>query len=277
MNITFYNGNQMPKVGIGTFRVKNDEDAKSAVKHAIKNGYRSIDTAMIYQNEEMVGQGIHEALEETNLQRDDLFITSKLWLTDYGYENVEAAYKASLNRLGLDRLDLYLMHWPGLDESLMVETWKGMEMLYEKGLVDNIGVSNFNVEHLDHLLSEAKIKPVINQVEYHPYLTQSRLKDYLEAQHIQMESWSPLMNAQILTDTVVNEIAREVNHSPAQVIIRWNIQNGVVTIPKSVTPSRINENINVFDFELTQDQMERLDQLNKDKRIGPNPLEFNGQ
>ncbi|MFO3689673.1 aldo/keto reductase [Staphylococcus felis] len=277
MNITFYNGNQMPKVGIGTFRVKNDEDAKNAVKHAIKNGYRSIDTAMIYQNEEMVGQGIHEALEETNLQRDDLFITSKLWLTDYGYENVEAAYKASLNRLGLDRLDLYLMHWPGLDESLMVETWKGMEMLYEKGLVDNIGVSNFNVEHLDRLLSEAKIKPVINQVEYHPYLTQSRLKDYLEAQHIQMESWSPLMNAQILTDTVVNEIAREVNHSPAQVIIRWNIQNGVVTIPKSVTPSRINENINVFDFELTQDQMERLDQLNKDKRIGPNPLEFNGQ
>lgn len=277
MNITFYNGNQMPKVGIGTFRVKNDEDAKSAVKHAIKNGYRSIDTAMIYQNEEMVGQGIHEALEETNLQRDDVFITSKLWLTDYGYENVEAAYKASLNRLGLDRLDLYLMHWPGLDESLMVETWKGMEMLYEKGLVDNIGVSNFNVEHLDRLLSEAKIKPVINQVEYHPYLTQSRLKDYLEAQHIQMESWSPLMNAQILTDTVVNEIAREVNHSPAQVIIRWNIQNGVVTIPKSVTPSRINENINVFDFELTQDQMERLDQLNKDKRIGPNPLEFNGQ
>ncbi|REI05053.1 aldo/keto reductase [Staphylococcus felis] len=277
MNITFYNGNQMPKVGIGTFRVKNDEDAKSAVKHAIKNGYRSIDTAMIYQNEEMVGQGIHEALEETNLQRDDLFITSKLWLTDYGYENVEVAYKASLNRLGLDRLDLYLMHWPGLDESLMVETWKGMEMLYEKGLVDNIGVSNFNVEHLDRLLSEAKIKPVINQVEYHPYLTQSRLKDYLEAQHIQMESWSPLMNAQILTDTVVNEIAREVNHSPAQVIIRWNIQNGVVTIPKSVTPSRINENINVFDFELTQDQMERLDQLNKDKRIGPNPLEFNGQ
>lgn len=277
MNITFYNGNQMPKVGIGTFRVKNDEDAKNAVKHAIKNGYRSIDTAMIYQNEEMVGQGIHEALEETNLQRDDVFITSKLWLTDYGYENVEAAYKASLNRLGLDRLDLYLMHWPGLDESLMVETWKGMEMLYEKGLVDNIGVSNFNVEHLDRLLSEAKIKPVINQVEYHPYLTQSRLKDYLEAQHIQMESWSPLMNAQILTDTVVNEIAREVNHSPAQVIIRWNIQNGVVTIPKSVTPSRINENINVFDFELTQDQMERLDQLNKDKRIGPNPLEFNGQ
>lgn len=277
MNITFYNGNQMPKVGIGTFRVKNDEDAKNAVKHAIKNGYRSIDTAMIYQNEEMVGKGIHEALEETNLQRDDLFITSKLWLTDYGYENVEAAYKASLNRLGLDRLDLYLMHWPGLDESLMVETWKGMEMLYEKGLVDNIGVSNFNVEHLDRLLSEAKIKPVINQVEYHPYLTQSLLKDYLEAQHIQMESWSPLMNAQILTDTVVNEIAREVNHSPAQVIIRWNIQNGVVTIPKSVTPSRINENINVFDFELTQDQMERLDQLNKDKRIGPNPLEFNGQ
>ncbi|MBI5975698.1 aldo/keto reductase [Staphylococcus canis] len=267
----------MPRVGIGTFRVENNDDAKNAVKHAIKSGYRSIDTAMVYQNEEKVGEGIREALEETDLNREDLFITSKLWLSDYGRDNVETAYKASLQRLGLDYLDLYLMHWPGLDESLMIETWKGMEDLYEKELVRNIGVSNFNVEHLDTLLGQVKIKPVINQVEFHPYLTQSRLKSYLEAQNIQMESWSPLMNAQILSDDVVNSIADEVKKSPAQVIIRWNVQNNVVTIPKSITPSRIEENLDVFDFELSEDQMERLNQLNQDKRIGPDPLEFDGQ
>lgn len=277
MNIKFYNGNEMPRVGIGTFRVENNDDAKNAVKHAIKSGYRSIDTAMVYQNEEKVGEGIREALEETDLNREDLFITSKLWLSDYGRDNVETAYKASLQRLGLDYLDLYLMHWPGLDESLMIETWKGMEDLYEKELVRNIGVSNFNVEHLDTLLGQVKIKPVINQVEFHPYLTQSRLKSYLEAQNIQMESWSPLMNAQILSDDVVNSIADEVKKSPAQVIIRWNVQNNVVTIPKSITPSRIEENLDVFDFELSEDQMERLNQLNQDKRIGPDPLEFDGQ
>ncbi|WP_462130053.1 aldo/keto reductase [Staphylococcus pseudintermedius] len=266
-HVTFYNGNQMPQVGLGVFRVENNDTAKEAVKHAIKSGYRSIDTAMIYQNEEKVGEGIREALAETDLTREDLFITSKLWLSDYGRENVVAAYQASLERLGLDYLDLYLVHWPGLDEDVMIDTWRGMEELYHDQKVKNIGVSNFNVEHLDKLLATSRIKPVINQVEFHPYLTQKRLRVYLEAQNIHMESWSPLMNAQILEDDTVKQVAAEVGKSPAQVIIRWNLQHGVVTIPKSITPSRIEENLNVFDFELSLGQMEVLDGLNEDRRI----------
>ncbi|EGQ4345658.1 aldo/keto reductase [Staphylococcus pseudintermedius] len=276
-HVTFYNGNQMPQVGLGVFRVENNDTAKEAVKHAIKSGYRSIDTAMIYQNEEKVGEGIREALPETDLTREDLFITSKLWLSDYGRENVAAAYQASLERLGLDYLDLYLVHWPGLDEDVMIDTWRGMEELYHDQKVKNIGVSNFNVEHLDKLLATSRIKPVINQVEFHPYLTQKRLRVYLEAQNIHMESWSPLMNAQILEDDTVKQVAAEVGKSPAQVIIRWNLQHGVVTIPKSITPSRIEENLNVFDFELSLGQMEVLDGLNEDRRIGPDPLHFDGK
>ncbi|EHA6095259.1 aldo/keto reductase [Staphylococcus pseudintermedius] len=276
-HVTFYNGNQMPQVGLGVFRVENNDTAKEAVKHAIKSGYRSIDTAMIYQNEEKVGEGIREALAEMDLTREDLFITSKLWLSDYGRENVAAAYQASLERLGLDYLDLYLVHWPGLDEDVMIDTWRGMEELYHDQKVKNIGVSNFNVEHLDKLLATSRIKPVINQVEFHPYLTQKRLRVYLEAQNIHMESWSPLMNAQILEDDTVKQVAAEVGKSPAQVIIRWNLQHGVVTIPKSITPSRIEENLNVFDFELSLGQMEALDRLNEDRRIGPDPLHFDGK
>lgn len=274
--VTFYNGNEMPIIGLGTFRVENNDQCKDAVKHAIENGYRHIDTAMIYDNEEMVGQGIAEGLASTGLDRSDLFVTSKLWLDDYGRSNVAEAYETSLSKLGLDYLDLYLMHWPGLDEALMIDTWQGMEDLYKNDKVKNIGVSNFNAEHLEALLAQVSIKPVINQVEFHPYLTQSELRRYLEVQNIHVESWSPLMNAQILEDATVKSVASEINKTPAQVIIRWNIEHGVVVIPKSVTPSRIEENLNVFDFELTKEHIERLDSLNEDKRIGPNPSEYSG-
>lgn len=274
--VTFYNGNKMPIIGLGTFRVENNDQCKDAVKHAIENGYRHIDTAMIYDNEEMVGQGIAEGLTSTGLDRSDLFVTSKLWLDDYGRSNVAEAYETSLSKLGLDYLDLYLMHWPGLDEALMIDTWQGMEDLYKNDKVKNIGVSNFNAEHLEALLAQVSIKPVINQVEFHPYLTQSELRRYLEVQNIHVESWSPLMNAQILEDDIVKSVASEINKTPAQVIIRWNIEHGVVVIPKSVTPSRIEENLNVFDFELTKEHIERLDSLNEDKRIGPNPSEYSG-
>ncbi|WP_436956016.1 aldo/keto reductase [Staphylococcus sp. AS1337] len=275
-NITFYNGNEMPIVGLGTFRVENNDECAASVKHAIENGYTHIDTAMIYENEDKVGQGIAEGLASTGLKRSDLFITSKLWLDDYGRQNVADAYETSLNKLGLDYLDLYLMHWPGIDEALMIDTWQGMEDLYKNDKVKNIGVSNFNIEHLEALLAQVSIKPVINQVEFHPYLLQSSLNRYLEVQNIHMESWSPLMNAQILEDETVNEVANEVDKSPAQVIIRWNIEHGVVVIPKSVTPSRIEENINVFDFVLTAAQIEKLDNLNEERRIGPDPAKYSG-
>ncbi|MBU0438038.1 aldo/keto reductase [Staphylococcus succinus] len=275
-NITFYNGNEMPIVGLGTFRVENSEQCKAAVKHAIESGYRHIDTAMIYDNEEKVGEGIAEALATTGLDRSDLFITSKLWLADYGRNNVATAYETSLKKLGLDYLDLYLMHWPGTDEALMIDTWQGMEDLYKEDKVKNIGVSNFNVEHFEALLAQVSIKPVINQVEFHPYLLQESLRRYLEVQNIHAESWSPLMNAQILDDETVKAVASETGKSPAQVIIRWNIEHGVVVIPKSVTPSRIEENLDVFNFSLTTEQVEQLDHLNEDRRIGPDPIGYNG-
>lgn len=275
--VQFYNGRTMPKIGLGTYRVKDSDECRESVKHAIEQGYRSIDTAMIYGNEETVGQGIKEGLKSTGLSREDLFITSKLWLTDFGRQNVEEAYRQSVEKLGLDYLDLYLMHWPGTNEAVMIDTWRGMEDLYKQNQVKNIGVSNFTPEHFEALLAQVSIKPVINQVEFHPYLTQNELRKYLEAQNIIMESWSPLMNSQILHDEVINEVANEVGKTPAQVVIRWNIQHDVVVIPKSVTPHRIEENLDVWNFELSDNQMERIDQLNQDKRIGPNPLEFDGK
>ncbi|MCG2361064.1 aldo/keto reductase [Staphylococcus epidermidis] len=275
--VQFYNGRTMPKIGLGTYRVKDSDECRESVKYAIEQGYRSIDTAMIYGNEETVGQGIKEGLESTGLSREDLFITSKLWLTDFGRQNVEDAYRQSVEKLGLDYLDLYLMHWPGTNEAVMIDTWRGMEDLYKQNQVKNIGVSNFTPEHFEALLAQVSIKPVINQVEFHPYLTQNKLRKYLEAQNIIMESWSPLMNSQILHDEVINEVANEVGKTPAQVVIRWNIQHDVVVIPKSVTPHRIEENLDIWNFELSDNQMERIDQLNQDKRIGPNPLEFDGK
>ncbi|MDT0744134.1 aldo/keto reductase [Mammaliicoccus sciuri] len=275
--IEFYNGNSIPALGLGTLRVDNNDECREAVKHAIISGYRHIDTAQTYHNEEKVGQGIKEGLEATGLNREDLFITTKLWMTDYGRENVQSAYEASLKRLGLDYVDLYLIHWPGQDKDLIIETWKSMENLYNEGKIKNIGVSNFHVHHLEELLQEASIKPVINQIECHPYLTQKELRAYLEAQKIVAQSWSPLMNGQILEDEVVKEIANELGKTPAQVIIRWNIDEKIVVIPKSVTPSRIEENLNVFDFELSEDQLSRLNALNKDERIGPDPEVFSGQ
>lgn len=275
--IEFYNGNQMPMLGLGTFRVENDDTCKEAVKHAIESGYRSIDTAKVYGNEEQVGQGIKEGLESTGLNREDIFVTSKLFFEDFGRKNVAQAYETSIQKLGLDYLDLYLVHWPGTNEAIMIDTWKGMEDLYKDNKVKNIGVSNFNPDHFEALLAQVSIKPVINQVEFHPYFTQEKLRKYLEAQNIYMESWSPFMNAQILNDETLNEIGKEVNKSAAQVIIKWNMQHNVVVIPKSVTSSRIEENIDVFDFELSADQMKRIDDLNKDQRIGPDPDTFEGQ
>lgn len=274
--IEFYNGNQMPMLGLGTFRVENDDTCKEAVKHAIESGYRSIDTAKVYGNEEQVGQGIKEGLESTGLNREDIFVTSKLFFEDFGRENVAQAYETSIQKLGLDYLDLYLVHWPGTNEAVMIDTWKGMEDLYKDNRVKNIGVSNFNPDHFEALLAQVSIKPVINQVEFHPYFTQEKLRKYLEAQNIYMESWSPFMNAQILNDATLNEIGKEVNKTAAQVIIKWNMQHNVVVIPKSVTSSRIEENIDVFDFELSADQMKRIDDLNKDQRIGPDPDTFEG-
>nr|WP_214287091.1 aldo/keto reductase [Bacillus subtilis] len=258
----------MPWFGLGVFKVENGNEATESVKAAIKNGYRSIDTAAIYKNEEGVGIGI----KESGVAREELFITSKVWNEDQGYETTLAAFEKSLERLQLDYLDLYLIHWPGKDK--YKDTWRALEKLYKDGKIRAIGVSNFQVHHLEELLKDAEIKPMVNQVEFHPRLTQKELRDYCKGQGIQLEAWSPLMQGQLLDNEVLTQIAEKHNKSVAQVILRWDLQHEVVTIPKSIKEHRIIENADIFDFELSQEDMDKIDALNKDERVGPNPDEL---
>lgn len=269
---TLYNGVKMPWLGLGVFKVEEGQELEQAVKTAIKYGYRSIDTAAIYNNEEGVGRGIRAGLQEAGITREDLFVTSKVWNADLGYESTLAAYETSLKKLGLEYLDLYLIHWPV--EGKFKEAWRALETLYKKGLVKAIGVSNFHVHHLEELLKDAEIKPMVNQVEFHPRLSQDELRAYCKEQGIQFEAWSPLMQGQLLDNPVLKGIAEKYGKSIAQVIIRWDLQNGVVTIPKSTKEHRIVENASVFDFELSKEDMEMIHALNQNHRVGPDPDNF---
>ncbi|MEI3606188.1 aldo/keto reductase [Pseudogracilibacillus sp. SE30717A] len=269
---TLHNGVKMPWFGLGVFKVEEGPELVNAVKTAIKHGYRSIDTAAVYGNEEGVGQGIREGIKEAGISREDLFVTSKVWNDDLGYESAIAAYETSLTKLGLEYLDLYLIHWPV--EGKYKDAWKALETLYKKDRVKAIGVSNFQIHHLEELMKEAEIKPMVNQVEYHPRLTQKELKSFCQEQGIQIEAWSPLMQGQLLDDPNLLEIANKYNKSIAQVILRWDLQSGVVTIPKSTKEHRIVENATVFDFELTSEDMKRIDDLNQNYRVGPDPDNF---
>ena len=269
---TLHNGVKMPWFGLGVFKVEEGPELVHAVKAAIKHGYRSIDTAAIYGNEEGVGQAIREGLADAGLSREDLFVTSKVWNADQGYETTLTAFETSLEKLGLDYLDLYLIHWPV--EGKYKETWRALEALYKAGRIRAIGVSNFQIHHLQDLLKEAEIKPMINQVEYHPRLTQVELQTFCKEQGIQLEAWSPLMQGQLLDQPELQEIANKYGKSIAQVILRWDLQHGVVTIPKSTKEHRIIENAAIFDFELTAEDMGRIDALNQNHRVGPDPNNF---
>jgi methylglyoxal/glyoxal reductase len=271
-NIRLNNGIEMPEIGYGVFRVEDGKELEDAVVTAIRSGYRSIDTAAIYGNERSVGNGIRKAIEEGLVTREDLFVTSKVWNVHASYDQTITDYEQTLERMGLEYLDLYLIHWPGQDKYL--EPWKALEHLYKEGRVKSIGVSNFQVHHLENLLKSAEVTPVINQIEFHPKLTQLEVRDYCLQHDIQVEAWSPLMNAELLNHDKVKEIAAKYNKSAAQVILRWDIRHGVITIPKSMTPSRIKENISIYDFSLTEEDMEQLDALNENMRSGPNPDEF---
>ncbi len=270
--VTLHNGVKMPGFGLGVFKVEEGPELVNAVKVAIKHGYRSIDTAAIYGNEEGVGQGIRKGLKEAGISRENVFVTSKVWNADLGYDATIAAYETSLKKLGLDYLDLYLIHWPV--EGKYKEAWRALETLYKEGKVKAIGVSNFQVHHLKDLMEDAEIKPVINQVEYHPRLTQKELQAFCEKHHIQLEAWSPLMQGELLDNEVLTEIANKHNKSVAQVILRWDVQNGIITIPKSTKEHRIVENASIFDFELTKEEIERIDELNQNHRVGPDPDNF---
>lgn len=269
---TLSNGVKMPWLGIGVFKVEEGPELVNAVKFAIKNGYRSVDTAAIYGNEEGVGQAIREGLTEAGLSREDLFVTSKVWNADLGYEATIAAYETSLAKLGLEYLDLYLIHWPV--EGKFKDAWRALETLYKAGKIKAIGVSNFQIHHLEELMKDAEIKPMINQVEYHPRLTQKELQAFCQDNGIQLEAWSPLMQGQLLDNPVIQELAEKHGKSVAQIIIRWDLQNGVITIPKSTKEHRIIENSSVFDFELSADEMDRMNELNQNLRVGPDPDNF---
>ncbi|MDG5788970.1 aldo/keto reductase [Evansella sp. AB-P1] len=268
---TLHNGVKMPWFGLGVFKVKEGEEVVNSVKTAIELGYRSIDTASAYGNEEGVGR----AIAESNVPREELFITSKLRNADQGYEETLAAFEKTMSKLGLDYLDLYLIHWPTPKYGTYIETWKAFEKLYKDGRIRAIGVSNFQSHHLEDIIKQCEIVPMVNQVEYHPRLTQVELNEFCKKNKIQLEAWSPLMRGELLDHPTLVEIGKKHGKSTAQVILRWDLQNGVVTIPKSIKRHRIEENANIFDFELSESDMNKINSLNENKRVGQDPDLFN--
>jgi 2,5-diketo-D-gluconate reductase A len=266
--ILFHDGNSIPQVGLGVWRTPNDT-AVTAVQAALSAGYRHVDTAAVYENEDGVGEGIRAS----GIARSEIFLTTKLWNADQGYDSTLKAFDASLKRLGTDYVDLYLIHWPAPKRDQYVDTWKAFIQLQKEGRARSIGVSNFQPEHLQRLIDETGVTPVINQIELHPDFPQKENRAWHEKHRIVTESWSPLGQGTLLENPVVAKVAAKHGRTPAQVIIRWHIDNGLVVIPKSVTPSRIEENFKVFDFRLDAEDMATFADLEKGgKRIGPDPM-----
>ncbi|WP_405062574.1 aldo/keto reductase [Kribbella sp. NBC_01505] len=265
------NGVEMPQLGYGVFQVPDDETT-AAVTAALEAGYRSIDTATAYQNE----AGVGKALVASGIDRDELFVTTKLWNADQGFDNTLKAFDRSLDLLGLDYLDLYLIHWPAPELDLYVDTWRALEKILADGKVRAIGVSNFQPQHLDRLAEVAGITPAVNQVELHPFLQQDEVRAYGADFGIRTEAWSPLAKGgSLLTDPVIEALAAKHGRTPAQVVLRWHLQLGNIIIPKSVTPARIKENLDVFDFDLTDEDLAAITPLDRDERTGPHPDTFN--
>ena len=258
---TLHNGVKMPWLGLGVWMAADGEEVQRAVRWAIEIGYRHIDTAAVYRNEVGVGQ----AIKDSGIARDELFVTTKVWNADQGYETTLAAFDESMKKLQLDYLDLYLIHWavPGK----YLETWRALEKLYRDGRVRAIGVANFMPEHLQDVMDHSEVKPMVDQVEFHPLLTQRPLLEFCRANQIQLEAWSPLFRGgEVLSDPAIVEIAKTHGKTPAQVILRWDLQQGVITIPKSVHKERIQENSEVFDFTLSAEEMDRIAALDANRR-----------
>lgn len=263
-----HNGVEIPYVGLGVYKMEDHDEAVRAIKNAIEIGYRSIDTASFYNNEVSVGQ----AVKESGVSREDLFITSKVWNDDQGYDYTLKSFEESLKRLDIGYMDLYLIHWPVAGK--YKDTWKAFERLYDEGLIKAIGVSNFNQHHLEDLMKNSNEKPVINQIELHPRLSQQALREFCKEQDIAVEAWSPIARGRLLAEPTLNHIAGKYNKTAAQVILRWHLQNDTIIIPKSVRESRMRENIDLFDFELSLEDMNQVNSLNMDERYGADPDTF---
>ncbi|MEV6561110.1 aldo/keto reductase [Nocardia sp. NPDC051756] len=265
-SIVLNDGNVIPQLGFGVFQVPDDE-VTPVVTAALAAGYRSIDTAAIYGNEEGTGR----AIRDFGLPRDEIYVTTKLWNADQGFDSTLRAFDTSLKKLGLDYLDLYLIHWPVAKADRYLDTFRAFQALKSQGLIKSIGVSNFTAEHLERLIGETGETPVVNQIELHPRLAQRELRDFHAGHAIATEAWSPLGQGTLLDDQTITSVAAAVGRTPAQVIIRWHLQLGNIVIPKSVTPSRIAENFDVFGFELSRDQMDAINALDSGTRVGPDP------
>ena len=270
INGTFklHNNIEMPYLGLGTYQANNDEEVVNAVQYALNTGYRHIDTAAVYENEKGVGQGI----AGSDVKREDLFVTSKVWNSDQGYDSTLKAFDASLERLGLNYLDLYLIHWPV--EEKYKDTWRAMEKLYQDGRIRAIGVSNFLQHHVEDVINDAEIVPMVNQMEFHPYLVQQELIDFCKSKNIQYESWSPFMQGELFDLNITEDLEKKHHKTTAQIILRWNLQKGVVCIPKSVHRERIQSNSEIFDFKLSDEDMSYLDGLDRAHRTGADPDDF---
>lgn len=266
-HIALNDGARIPQVGLGVWQTPNDE-AAPAVKAALSSGYRHVDTAAVYENEEGVGEGIRQS----GIDRSEIYLTTKLWNTEQGYDQTLKAFDASLKRLGTDYVDLYLIHWPSAHRGLFVDTWKAFVKLKKEGRAKSIGVSNFYPEHIEKIIAETGVTPVINQIELHPDFQQREARAFHQKHGIATQSWSPLGQGKLLGHSAIADIAAKLGRTPAQVIIRWHIDNGLVVIPKSVTPSRISENFKVFDFKLSAEDLDTLNGLDDaGARIGPDP------
>jgi 2,5-diketo-D-gluconate reductase A len=264
-------GNTMPQLGLGVYKVDN-EIAAPLVSHALNNGYRLIDTASMYENEVGVGQGIRDS----GVPREEVLVATKFWMDDLGFENTLKAFDKSLKLLGLDYLDLYLIHWPAPKRGLLyVDSWKAMEKLKNEGLIRSIGVCNFHTHHIDEILKVAEHKPVLNQIELHPWLTQDKVLEYDTSHKIITQAWSPLARGKILEEEMLATLGAKHGKSVAQVVLRWHIQRGVAVIPKSNSMDRITENMNVFDFELSGEEMAAISALNSGFRTGVDPEDRN--
>lgn len=267
--VTLNNGVKMPVFGLGVFLTKEGEEVENAVRWALDAGYIHIDTAAVYGNE----RGVGKALKQSGIPRKDVFITTKVWNADQGYASSLKAFEISCDKLGTDYVDLYLIHWPKGD--LSIETWKALEEIYASGRAKAIGVSNFLVHQLQDLLPHCKVVPAVNQVEFHPYLQQPPLQAFCREKGIQPEAWSPIMKGRVNDIPVLQALAARYGKTPVQITLRWELQKQIVTIPKSVKADRILSNAEVFDFELTQEDMDRIDRLDKHQRVGADPDNFN--